>query len=384
MITVPAHFTNNEREATLFAAELAGLDVIQLLNEPSAAAIAYGVEHSVEGYIIVFDFGGGTLDVSVVNIKNKVFEVLGYNGDQTLGGRDIDNMLLDYCTKYFQTKGINHDNPKTRAALLEHCEFAKISLSDGRKAKTEIFDANNKVKMTLKKEEFQELCKPFFEKAVNCMKSLLLDVVNINKDDIKDVVMTGGSSNIVFIQKMIEEFFNRKPKCFDPITAIARGAAIVAYDAEKNFKNFNLDDRVKYSYGIESKKSNETRTFSKIIESRTPLPCTMEKNYTTVYNNQTSVTIKIAEGESDYFNENSYISEFILENLPLRRAGEVKIKIKFHVNESGMLVVTAEETTSGIRSSLEIKKEGSFYKKEEKLQIKKSFGSFIINESYVT
>ena len=238
VITVPAHFTNNEREATLFAAELAGLDVIQLLNEPSAAAIAYGVEHSVEGYIIVFDFGGGTLDVSVVNIKNKVFEVLGYNGDQTLGGRDIDNMLLDYCTKYFQTKGINHDNPKTRAALLEHCEFAKISLSDGRKAKTEIFDANNKVKMTLKKEEFQELCKPFFEKAVNCMKSLLLDVVNINKDEIKDVVMTGGSSNMVFIQKMIEEFFNRKPKCFDPITAIARGAAIVAYDAEKNFKNF--------------------------------------------------------------------------------------------------------------------------------------------------
>jgi molecular chaperone DnaK (HSP70) len=232
VITVPAHFTNNEREATLFAAELAGLNVLQLLNEPSAAAIAYGIENSIEGNIVVFDFGGGTLDVSVVKIKNRKLEVLGYEGCQTLGGRDIDNILLEHCIKVFQNQKepIEHDSPKKRATLLKNCEYAKISLADGRKPKVDIFDGNNDKKMILKKEEFIELCKPYFEKAVKCMDTLLLDVVNINKDDIKDVVMTGGSSNIVFIQEMVEEFFRRKPKCLNPITAIARGAAIVAYD----------------------------------------------------------------------------------------------------------------------------------------------------------
>ena len=385
VITVPAHFTNNEREATLFAAELAGLNVIQLLNEPSAAAIAYGIERSIEGYILVFDFGGGTLDISVVNIedirKNKIV-VLGYGGDQKLGGRDIDNILFNYCTECFQADfGIAHDTPKKKAILLENCEFAKISLSEGRKPKVDIFDWNHEKKTILTKEKFEVLCKPYFEKAMNAMKKLLLDVVNIDKDKIKDVVMTGGSSNIIFIQKMIEEFFGKKPKCYDTITAIAKGAAIVAYDKKKEFKNLDLVDQVKYSLGVESKNSNGDRAlFSKIIKSRTQLPCDGEKTFKTTLDNQVSCAIKIAEGEEDYFEENSFIDQFILENLPIKKAGEVTIKILLSVDRSGMLVVTAEENTSGIKKSLEIKKEGSFYKQNEKLLIKKSFMDFIVNE----
>ena len=234
--------------------------------------------------------------------------------------------------------------------------------------------------MILTKNEFVELCKPIFEKAVKCMETLLLDVVNINKDDIKDVVMTGGTSNIVFIQEMVETFFKRKPKCFDPITAIARGAAIVASDNE-NHNNLYLIDKVKYSYGTDAFNHNGPRSlFSKIIESRTLLPCTKENKYVTININQERVRIKIAEGEEKYFDDNSYINEFVLENLPLRRAGEVEIIVRLNVNESGILLVTAEEKTLGIRNSLEIKKEGSYYEKGEKDEIKRNFIYFTLNE----
>ena len=170
VITVPAHFTNVEREATLLAAEMAGLKVIQLLNEPSAAAISYGYEKRLQGFILVFDFGGGTLDVSVVSIENDKFDVVGYDGDQILGGRDIDNMLLEYSIESFkQTSSVEHDTPKKKAILLEKCELAKILLSEPNKSKTEIFDWNENNSIILTKQKFEELCRPFFERSIQTM-----------------------------------------------------------------------------------------------------------------------------------------------------------------------------------------------------------------------
>jgi molecular chaperone DnaK (HSP70) len=170
VITVPAHFNNVEREATLFAAEMAGLKVLQLLNEPSAAAISYGYEKGLQGYILVFDFGGGTLDVSVVSIENDKFDVVGYDGDQILGGRDIDNLLLEYCTESFKnTFNVEHDTLKKKAILLEKCELAKILLSEPNKTKTEIFDWNENNSIVLTKQKFEELCRPFFERSIQTM-----------------------------------------------------------------------------------------------------------------------------------------------------------------------------------------------------------------------
>ena len=178
VITVPAHFTNIEREATLFAAEMANLNVLQLLNEPSAAAISYGHDNGIEtGFILVFDYGGGTLDVSIVHKQNDKYDVVGYAGDQILGGRDIDNAILDYCMEQFQTMYcIEHNNAKRRAILLEKCEKAKIVLSDVKRNQTEIFDWNENDSIFLTKNKFEEICQPFFARAIEILESFLKKV----------------------------------------------------------------------------------------------------------------------------------------------------------------------------------------------------------------
>lgn len=250
VITVPAHFTNIEREATLFAAELAGLKVLQLLNEPSAAAISYGFEKGLEGYILVFDFGGGTLDVSIVEIYNNKFDVVGYDGDQILGGRDIDNAMLEYCIEYFEKNfNVTYKSFKQRADLLVKCENAKIMLTEPNRNSVIIYDWNSKYSLCLTHAKFNELCLPFFTRSIEILKRFL-DRVKIEKSNIHEIVMTGGTSKISLIQEMVENFFARKPYIHDPETAIAKGAAIVACDYEKRDMNFSLFDQVRYSIGI--------------------------------------------------------------------------------------------------------------------------------------
>ena len=202
VITVPAHFTNIEREATLFAAEMANLKVLQLINEPSAAAISYGHENGIEtGYILVFDIGGVSLDVSIVHKQKDKYDVVGYDGDQILGGRDLDNAILDYCIEQFQTTyGTEHNTQKKRASLLEKCETAKIVLSEPRRSETEIFDANENDSIFLTKNKLEEICRPFFKKSIEILESFLKKV-KMEKHEIDVVVMTGGSSRIPLIQK---------------------------------------------------------------------------------------------------------------------------------------------------------------------------------------
>ena len=177
VITVPAHFTNIEREATLFAAEMV-LKVLQLLNEPSVTAISNGHDNGIEtSFILVFDYSGGTLDVSIVHKQNDKYDVVGYAGDQILGGRDIDNAILDYCMEQFQTMYcIEHNNAKRRAILLEKCEKAKIVLSDVKRNQTEIFDWNENDSIFLTKNKFEEICQPFFARAIEILESFLKKV----------------------------------------------------------------------------------------------------------------------------------------------------------------------------------------------------------------
>ena len=376
VITVPAHFTNIEREATLFAAELAGLNVLQLLNEPSAAAISYGFEKCLNGYILVFDFGGGTLDVSIVDIENNKFDVVGYDGDQILGGRDIDNAILEYCIEYFEANfDVHHKSFKQRAILLMKCEEAKICLSQPNRNSVEISDWNNRHSLCLTNHKFKEICLPFFERSIEILKNVLVRL-KIEKNDITEIVMTGGTCEIPLIRNMIEQFFDRKPVFHDPETAIAKGAAIVACDYSKRLVDFNLFDQVRYSIGIAivNKDSNdESKWFSKIIESGSKLPCTDTRRYFTIEDNQKGMSIEVAEGESEYFNGNSFIDEFILDDLPPNKAGDVYVDVTINVDQSGVLLVTAVETSTNITKSKEMRREGNFYRKNEKENIKLKF-----------
>jgi molecular chaperone DnaK (HSP70) len=377
VITVPAHFTNTEREATLFAAELAGLKVLQLLNEPSAAAISYGFEKGINGFILVFDFGGGTLDISIVNIKINKFDVVGYGGDQILGGRDIDNAILEFCLLTFENEfDVVHNSPKKKAILLEKCELAKILFSEQRKKKVEIFDWNENKSVVLTKAKFEELCKPIFERSIETMQKVLKKV-NMNKNDIKEIVMTGGSSHIPLVQDMVYQYFGRKPRCHDPEAAIAKGAAIVAFNYKDNL-NLEFFDQIRYPIGIDVinfKVDGGPSLFSKIIESCTKVPCCFTKKYFTVYDFQTNMIRRVAEGESEYFYGNSSIDEFELHDLPPKKAGEVKVEVTIKIDINGIFYVTAKEMSTNFIKGKEMKRCGIYYKVNERQNIKDLFHS---------
>jgi molecular chaperone DnaK (HSP70) len=391
VITVPAHFNNTEREATLFAAEMADLKVLQLLNEPSAAALSYGLQSQIDGYLLIFDYGGGTLDVSVVRKQDDKYEVVGYAGDQILGGRDIDDKVFDYCIKEFQKMyQIQPNDRKQKAILLEKCENAKIALSSRNKIEAKIFDWSETNSIRLSKDKFEELCQPFFKKAIELLEKFL-NKLNIEKKEIAEIVMTGGSSYIPLIQKMVEDFLGKKRYVHEPEAAIAKGAAWVAFNYSQNLNNFVLRDQVRYSIGIEimnSKPVNinisdkslrlEFRFFGKIVESRAKIPCKETKKFTTLYDNQTGMSIKVAEGDSNFFAGNTLIDSFVLENLPRGKAGEVFVDVTIEINKSGLLLVTATETSNKqITKSKEMRREGNYYRENEKNQIKESFLSLL-------
>jgi molecular chaperone DnaK (HSP70) len=381
VITVPAHFNNIEREATLFAAEMADLNVLQLLNEPSAAAISYGHANGIKtGFILVFDFGGGTLDVSIVHKQNEKYDVVGYAGDQILGGRDIDNAILDYCIKQFQTMySIEHNNAKKRAILLEKCESAKIILSEVKRNQTEIFDWNENDSIILTKNKLEEICQPFFVRSMGILETFL-NKVKMEKNQIDVIVMTGGSSRIPLIQKMVTDFFGRQPLCHDPEAAIAKGAALVAFDYSQKYSNFNLVDQVRYSIGKDVKNreiKDGPALYTVIIEAGTKIPCSGTIQCVTVYDNQKSAGISIAEGESKYFYGNTFIDSFRLENLPPGKAGEISMDVTIEINKSGLMLVTATETSKKVTKSKEMKREGNYYNLNEKKQINDTFLSLL-------
>jgi molecular chaperone DnaK (HSP70) len=380
VITVPAHFTNIEREATLFAAEMADLKVLQLLNEPSAAAISYGHVNGFEkGFIFVFDLRGSTLDVSVVHKQNKKYDVVGYAGDQILGGRDIDNAILDYAIEQFKTKySIEHNTAKKRAILLDKCEIAKINLDLGRN-QTDISDWNENESIILTKNKLEEICQPFFVRLVNILETFLKKV-KIDKNTIDAIVMHGCSSRNPLIRKKIRDFFGRQPYCNDPEASIAKGAALVAFDYSQKNANFNLLNQVKYSIFLrinntEIKDGPPLSSF--VIETGTNIPCSGTKQLITSYDNQKAISIEIAEGDSNYFDGNTFINSFNLENLPSGKAGEIKIDVTIEINKSGLMLVTATEKSKKLTKSKEMKREGYYYNIDERFQIQNKFLSLL-------
>ncbi|MBI1292197.1 molecular chaperone DnaK [bacterium] len=360
VITVPAHFDDNQRNATMEAAKMAGLDVLRLINEPTAAALAYGIGKSVSSdeVIAVFDFGGGTFDITVLEISEKTFEVLTSSGDNHLGGDDLDNALVGLIVEEFQKRhGVDlMQDPVTLRRLKEVAEKAKIELSVASQTLIALPFITYKdgqplhLERHLSREEFEDLIEPFINRTIRCCKRAL-DDAGLNKRDVKKVILVGGSTRIPLVQDLVEDFFGFAPfKGINPDEVVALGAATQAGVFNGNIEEVTLIDVAPHSLGIEVKDGK----FSKIIDKNATIPIKAAKNFTTTEDNQTFVNVHILQGESDDAAENRSLGKFTLSDIPAMPRGRARVRVTFFMNADGVMEISAEELGSGVAKSLTI------------------------------
>ena len=358
IITVPAYFNEIQRQCTIDAAKIAGLNVLRIINEPTAAAITYGLENKSdkERKVLIFDLGGGTFDVTVLNIKQNIndteggdnfIDILSTFGDSHLGGDDFDNCLLNFCLNEFkEINGIDlSNNARAKQRIKIACERAKIDLS--MMDETEIYLENIKGEISLKieltREKFNECCKEYFDKLLPCVKKAL-ELAKYKKEDIDDVVLVGGSTRINEVQNIVKKFFNIKElktyKCH-PDEAVAYGASYQAAIINGDILNDKLllFDIVGISLGIQTKDGK----MEVIIKRGNKIPINRKKRFTTTQDNQTKIIIKIYQGENEYCKDNILLNEMTVDNITKAPAGKINIDVTFSVDVNSTLVINAEE-----------------------------------------
>ena len=385
VITVPAYFDNDQRESTKIAGELAGLEVLRIINEPTAAALAYGLNENNDNKnkkILVFDLGGGTFDVTILSLeydKRKIFEVLSTDGDTHLGGQDFDQKLYDIANKKFQKENDNESFDKKEKAknrVKKACENAKIILSDKDQTtiKLEKLYLGSDLEVTFTKKQFEELCKPYFDKCLQTVDNAL-KLKKLTENDINEVVLIGGSTRIPYIRNMLKNKFKNSKLCFNinPDETVSIGAAIqAAIITQKNYvkiRDVNLFDATPLSLGIGL--LGEKMDIN--IKRNTPTPITRNKIYQTVKDNQTTVCIRIYEGEDKNLENNNLIGKFNLNNLPALPAGKAKVKVKFFVDENNILNVSATDASNQKnKNEITIINDSKIINKEEIEKIKQN------------
>ncbi|KAI3745940.1 hypothetical protein L6452_08352 [Arctium lappa] len=383
VITVPAYFNDKQRQATKDAAMLAGLNVMRLLSEPTAAAIAYGVDKSAdknspkEKNVFIFDMGGGTFDVSLLNIiKVGKINVKAVGGDTHLGGEDFDKAMVNHCVQEFkkrEKKDISK-NAKAMARLKVACEKAKRDLSSTTQTAIEVDSLYEGIDFSIKfsRAKFEELNASFFKKCIEHVESCLKDG-KMQKNDVDDIVIVGGSTRIPKVQQMLMEFFDRKPLCksINADEAIAHGAALLAANLSGHGNEIVQDlillDVTPLSLGIEVNIDD----MSVVIPRNSPIPTIKEHIYVTQFDNQESVRISVYQGESKKAKENSFLDEFLLNGIPAAPALEQRIKVWFNIDANGILNVSAEVVSTGNKRSITIEKGGSLSKDDIEKMLKK-------------
>ncbi len=349
VITVPAYFDDAQRQATKDAARLAGLEVLRLLNEPTAAALAYGLDSGAEGLYLIYDLGGGTFDVSLLRLSKGIFEVIATGGDTALGGDDFDRLLAEDTLKSLNLSLAQIDPKEKRHAILEArrvreelTEKSKVSFS---------FDSIREV--TVSRESFEVLCKPLIDRTIAVVKSVIADA-KASVDEIEGIVLVGGATRMPCVREAVKSTFGKTPFTdINPDEVVAVGAALQADKLAGNTRDDNwlLLDVTPLSLGIEMMGG----LVEKIIPRNTPVPVAMAQDFTTFKDNQTALAIHVVQGEREIVDACRSLARFELRGIPAMAAGNARIRVTYRIDADGILSVSAREQKTGIEASIQVK-----------------------------
>ncbi len=378
-ITTPAYFNSVQKQSTIEAAKIAGLNCLRIINEPTAACLAHNLQNKKNGKFFVIDIGGGTTDTSLVNCSDGVLEVVATNGDTHLAGDDFDNAIVNYvCDEFKKSSGVDlRKDPMALQRLIEACEKAKCDLSSTSQVSislpyvTAVNNVPKHLNQTLTRAKFEDLCDPLFKRLIPPIRMCLKDA-GVSANDIDDIVMVGGSTRIPKIQEICKEIFGGKELDFslNPDECVSIGASIqgAILAGDQSLKDIVLLDITPLSLSVETMGGIS----SVLIEKNTTIPCRKTQIYSTAEDNQTAVDIHVLQGERKFAKDNRTLGKFQLSGIPLSSRGLPQIEITFDINADGILNVTAKDKGTGKEQKIEIKSSSGLSKEDIERMVKEA------------